>query len=226
VTPLQASIVTLVGSGGLLLSEALDLPNMPSRSSVYRWLRDDPEFAREYEAAREQAADLIDERIAQLARLVTPQNATAVRTQLAALQWRASKLHPQRYGGAASLAIEPNDAPTIDVAAVRTRLLDKFDAVAERIEAYELERFFVARLVDTAVRKLESQRRLDPSDKDDRKAVLDAVRRAITPAFVPASGFVQNGHLSEMHKTAVSSEVSGLSKIGKEFQNWTNRRFE
>jgi hypothetical protein len=185
VTPLQSSICTLVGNG-MLLGEALDLPDMPSRSSIYRWLRESEEFAEEYALARERAADVIDEEIARMARSVTPSNATAVRTQLAALQWRASKLNPGRYGGAASIAIAAtdDDVPAVDVAAARAKLLARFDEVAARIEAHEQDRFFVTRLIAGAVRDLEAAQRLDPSDEDDRALVLEAVRRAISPAFV------------------------------------------
>jgi hypothetical protein len=181
VTPLQASIVTLVGSGGLLLSEALDLPNMPSRSSVYRWLRDDPEFRCEYESAREQAADLLDERIDQLARSVTPANATAVRTQLAALQWRASKLNPQRYGGAGSIAIEPSEVPPADLEGARRRLMARFDAISERTESFERSHHYASSLVNAAVRALEGRQSVDVLDGADRKLILDAVERAISP---------------------------------------------
>jgi hypothetical protein len=183
----QALILEYLG-GGYVLSEVLQLDGMPARATVYGWLRDGGAFSEQYALAREQAADVIDEEIAKLAREVTPANATAIRTKIAALQWRAAKLNPSRYGGAASIALENNAAdvpPSVDVAAIRADLMERLDEVAARIEAHERERYFVSRLINAALRELEDGRRLSPLSAADRGLILDVVRQAITPNLVP-----------------------------------------
>jgi hypothetical protein len=180
VTPLRQQICVMVGNG-MLLSEILEFDGMPARPTIYRWLRDDQEFAAEYALAREQAADVADERIAELVREVTPANATATRTKIAGLQWRASKLHPQRYGGSATLAIESGDAPAADLEGARNRLMARFDEIADRIESYERSHHFVSCVVNAAVRKVEDRQQLDILDADDRAQVVAAVVQAITP---------------------------------------------
>ena len=97
----QSDLVVMIGSG-MLLSEALDIDGMPARRTVYSWLRTDKEFAAAFEQARLQAADALDEEIHRLANAITPETAAAARVQIEALKWRASKMHPARYGPPAS----------------------------------------------------------------------------------------------------------------------------
>jgi hypothetical protein len=183
-TPVQEQICALI-SAGMLLSEITALDGMPARETVYRWLRDDPRFAAEFELARMQAADGLDEEIHRLATSATRENANAVRVQVETLKWRAGRMHPAKYGVAPGALVEAAAAaPEVDVAALRTSLIEKIDAVAERIESHDRERFFVSRLVDAALRELEGQRRLDPMDEADRALIFATVQRAITPNFV------------------------------------------
>jgi hypothetical protein len=81
-----------------------------------------------------------------------------------------------------TIAVEASDATD-----ARARLFSKLDEVAERLDAHERERFFVSRLIASAAREFEGQRRLDPTNEDDHKAILDAVQRAITPRVIPYS---------------------------------------
>jgi hypothetical protein len=106
------------------------------------------------------AADAIDEEIARLVRSVTAENNAVVETKVAALQWRASKLNPGRYGGSAPIAIENNIAVgSSDAEDARGRILGELDAISERLERYDVERYFVSRLVDTALRELDASAR-------------------------------------------------------------------
>lgn len=75
-----------------------DDPRMPNRRTVLRWMEADPEFATRCARAREMQADLMDDKIISLIESVTPESAPADRVRLSALQWRASKLAPKKYG--------------------------------------------------------------------------------------------------------------------------------
>lgn len=72
--------------------------NMPNRRTILRWMEDDEAFASKCARAREIQADLMDDKIIQVIEEVNTENAPAMRVKLAALQWRASKLAPKKYG--------------------------------------------------------------------------------------------------------------------------------
>jgi hypothetical protein len=192
----------------MLLSEVLELDGMPSRSTIYRWLREHEDFAQEYALAREQAADCVDEQIAELIRTVTAANATAIRTKIAALQWRAGRLYPQRYGGSASLAVESPDAAVVDVGGAQDRLMARFAAIAERIATHDDDRFFATQRVADAVRTLESERRIDLLDEGDRALVVATVVRAISPFPLSCSGAGEaQGSNTEIPTLAVAAAI-------------------
>jgi hypothetical protein len=72
--------------------------DMPHRVTVLRWLASDEEFRAKYAAARELQADAMDDLITELIETCTPESAPPDRVRLAALQWRAAKLAPKKYG--------------------------------------------------------------------------------------------------------------------------------
>jgi hypothetical protein len=88
--------------GGLMdgrsLVQICEDEGMPNRRTVLRWMENDGDFAARCARAREMQADLMDDKIASLIDNVTPESAPADRVKLAALQWRASKLAPKKYG--------------------------------------------------------------------------------------------------------------------------------
>ncbi len=71
---------------------------MPNRRTILRWMEDDEAFASRCARAREIQADLMDDKIIQLIDEISVENAPAMRVKLSALQWRASKLAPKKYG--------------------------------------------------------------------------------------------------------------------------------
>lgn len=89
-------ILEEIGEGALLV-ELCGREGWPSRSTVSRWLRDDPDFWAAYRLrAREQGADAIAERA-----LIDARNAKDA--ALGTLAWRAAtwhvaKMNPDRYG--------------------------------------------------------------------------------------------------------------------------------
>ena len=83
---------------GLSLVKVCAAKGMPHRATVLRWQIEDDAFATKCARAREMQADLMDDKIADLIDTVTPESAPADRIKLSALQWRASKLAPKKYG--------------------------------------------------------------------------------------------------------------------------------
>jgi hypothetical protein len=85
----------MAGQSLVKICEAEDMPN---RRTVMRWMEADDAFATKCARARQLQADLMDDKIADLIESVTPESAPADRVKLAALQWRAAKLAPKKYG--------------------------------------------------------------------------------------------------------------------------------
>lgn len=83
---------------GKTMYEVCRQRDMPSSLNVYRWLDEQPDFARNFRIAREAHADCLDHRIKEIIENCTPETVSSDRVKLAALQWRASKLSPKRYG--------------------------------------------------------------------------------------------------------------------------------
>jgi predicted methyltransferase len=83
---------------GQSLVKICEAEDMPNRRTVLRWMEDNEEFATKCARARVLQADLMDDKIIDLIESVTPESAPADRIKLAALQWRAAKLLPKKYG--------------------------------------------------------------------------------------------------------------------------------
>lgn len=83
---------------GYSLVQICATDNMPNRRTILRWMEDDEAFATRCARAREIQADLMDDKIIQLIDDVNVENASAMRVKLSALQWRAAKLAPKKYG--------------------------------------------------------------------------------------------------------------------------------
>lgn len=88
--------------------------DMPNRRTVLRWMEKDEAFATKCARARTMQADLMDDKILELAENCTPESAPADRVKLAAYQWRASKLAPKKYGDKASLEMTGKDGGPIE----------------------------------------------------------------------------------------------------------------
>lgn len=70
--------------------------DMPNECTVYKWVNDVPEFAKQYAHARERQADFYADDIIRIAdECEDPQKA---RVQIDARKWKASKMAPKKYG--------------------------------------------------------------------------------------------------------------------------------
>jgi hypothetical protein len=83
---------------GQSLRSICEHDTMPDRKTVRRWLDEDAAFAAKHARAREAQADVMDERIAEVADACTADTAAADRVKIGAYQWRAERLNVRRYG--------------------------------------------------------------------------------------------------------------------------------
>jgi phenylpyruvate tautomerase PptA (4-oxalocrotonate tautomerase family) len=82
--------------------------NMPTTSTVCKWLSLVPSFAEQYTRAREMQADALADEITDIADEVTgdPQRD---RLRVEARKWVASKLKPRKYGDRQLLGSDPDN---------------------------------------------------------------------------------------------------------------------
>jgi len=70
--------------------------DMPTRETIYAWLREDSTFSDMYARAREEQADYLADEIVDIAD--TEKDAAKARNRIDARKWKASKLQPRVYG--------------------------------------------------------------------------------------------------------------------------------
>lgn len=86
--------------------------NMPSESTVYKWLNDIPEFSEQYARAREVQAERYADEIINIAddisRDLIPFSGAIERSKLQvdARKWIASKLLPKKYGSFKAIEVK------------------------------------------------------------------------------------------------------------------------
>lgn len=69
---------------------------MPTRETIYAWLREDSAFSDMYARAREDQADYLADEIVDIADTET--DSAKARNRIDARKWKAAKLQPKRYG--------------------------------------------------------------------------------------------------------------------------------
>ena len=85
---------------GRSLRQICEDDGMPHRATVIRWMGKLPEFATKCACARDEQADLMDDKIIECVDALEKgsMQPDVGRVILSALQWRASKLKPKKYG--------------------------------------------------------------------------------------------------------------------------------
>jgi methionine synthase II (cobalamin-independent) len=84
-----------IAAGESVLAISSD-SGMPSHTTIYKWLFNNPEFADKYARAREAQADVYAQQIVDIADAAT--DAGIARLQMDARKWAASKLAAKKYG--------------------------------------------------------------------------------------------------------------------------------
>lgn len=116
---------------------------MPDPMSVYRWLRDKPDFTLQYEASREMAAEAFANEVIELADAECPVDTKGrmdsgfvqrQRLRVDTRKWVASKLLPKVYGDKLDVAHSGS------VSITRTDFVQRepIDGQSERVAAQQL----------------------------------------------------------------------------------------
>jgi hypothetical protein len=124
-------ILEAIADGQGLVSFLKQREDMPSYSTVMRWIRDNPEFAEMYTRACEDMADNDADKISDVAERVIrgeidPQ---AARVAIDAYKWSAGKRRPRKYGD----KIEIDQTTRVAV----THTLDVTNLSLEELDALE-----------------------------------------------------------------------------------------
>ncbi len=103
--------------------------DMPSVTSVMRWLAADAKLGEQYARAREVQGDGEFDKAREIAFAATPETVQVARLQYDAVRWRAGKLRPKVYGDKVSIG-GAEDLPPI-----KTQDMTAADVVAARLAA-------------------------------------------------------------------------------------------
>lgn len=134
----QADILDAIVRGKSL-RQITKAESMVSIPTIYRWLRNDPEFAQQYARAKEDQADGLADELIDIARVlledkdVTHERIQATRTAIDALKWTAGRLRPQRWGDRVTVGGDESNPLKV---------------VVEASPRQELEQYLKARAVD------------------------------------------------------------------------------
>ncbi len=117
---LEAAILTRLEDGEGLVAICGD-DGMPSRSTVLRWQRENTQFGARCAHAREAQGDLAADKQLEVAQATLDGQITAdvARVVISAMQWRAAKLSPRKYGDKLALGGDPDAPPIQTESAVR-----------------------------------------------------------------------------------------------------------
>ena len=109
-------------------------PEMPTRTTVYRWMDANPDFVTRCARAREGLADYLVDAIEDLASKTTTDNFQAMKVKIATAQWRAMKMSPRVYGDRTRTEVTGADGGAVKVesAVVDSRDLDADQRAALR----------------------------------------------------------------------------------------------
>ena len=107
-------ICTRIAAGESLAKICQDR-EMPAMSTVYKWMRENVQFADAYRIAREDQADLLAEQLIEIAK--TEPDVQRARLMCDMRKWIASKLRPKRYGE--KVEIEHNVGGDVGITTIR-----------------------------------------------------------------------------------------------------------
>lgn len=99
---------------------------MPALSTVFKWLKDVPEFSEQYARARDLQAEALFEELGEVAEAALNAE-TAVEVQARRLivethKWRLSKIVPKKYGDKLELAGDQQNP--LGIAVIERRVID------------------------------------------------------------------------------------------------------
>ena len=95
-------------SQGKSLRTVCKAADMPSAVTIFSWLRKDPEFLKQYERSKAEAADALVDEILDISDDESLDTQRA-RLQVDARKWVASKLKPKKYGDKMNIGGDPDN---------------------------------------------------------------------------------------------------------------------
>jgi hypothetical protein len=109
-TPEAAEKVCDLLQTGLSLRKICESPDMPDRSTFFRWMREHEDLRNHYVYAREIGAEVRFDEMEELAATATPETVQVVKLQIDTRKWSLAKQMPKKFGDRVALAGE-DDSP-------------------------------------------------------------------------------------------------------------------
>ena len=131
-TPELADKFCAAIADGKSIRAVCKLAGMPSKATVFRWLRDIPEFAKMYEIATDERADTLIDEIVEIADScrVDADSIRKAKLRIHARVEQAQKMKPRKYGTKVQLTgdgggpIQSNTNVTVTAEEAYKRLID------------------------------------------------------------------------------------------------------
>lgn len=114
-SPQLADIICERMINGEDLTKICEDKGMPSRVTVWRWMKQHPEFATQYAHAREALAEFEIDHLRELASKCTEENYKSTAVKLNHFQWRLMKISPKRFGDKLKAEVSGVDGEAIKV---------------------------------------------------------------------------------------------------------------
>lgn len=105
---------------GYTVAEINDNPDLPSWSTIRRWMRSDPERTAQYHEARKLSADVYEGQILDLAKYTNEAaDVPAAKFKFDVLKFAMSKRAPKQYGDKISQEVSGPDGGAIPITEIR-----------------------------------------------------------------------------------------------------------
>jgi hypothetical protein len=122
-------------SCGQVLEEILRDQRMPGRTTVLRWLDQEPEFAAGYARARGNQAEAVAERgFAEAWANLEPQHVNRARLRWDASKWLAGRLDPSRWSDKSEVSVNVTDSASAERRAELIAALQRLAVAAPLVE--------------------------------------------------------------------------------------------
>jgi hypothetical protein len=108
---------------GQSLRKICQSDDMPSATTVHKWLCNHSKFAEQYARARIDQADTLADEMVHIAD--TEPDANRARVRIDARKWVASKLKPKKYGERLDLNVTPNQMTEDEINARIERIVER-----------------------------------------------------------------------------------------------------
>lgn len=132
---IAAKFCAAVAEGGKSIREICKLKGMPSKATVFVWLRDHDDFRKMYEMAKDEQADTFIDEMVEIADSCGKSKVAVLkaRLQIYARLEAAQKMKPRKYGNRVQLTGEGGDPIKLQVKTMTDEALDA--AIAKHMAA-------------------------------------------------------------------------------------------